>query len=77
MAWFTTQRVIRGRDRETNRNEVSIWCGNQVVHVITGPTAYVSAVAFVELMNANGKTAPPKLPRTRADGWKQPANWRG
>jgi len=77
MAWFTTRRIIGVRDSETKRIEVSVWCGDTLVHVVTGPTADTSAKAFVDLMNATGRTAPPRLPRTRADGWKQPANWRG
>jgi len=77
MAWFATRRIIGARDAETKRIEVSIWFGSDVVHVVKGPTAEASAKAFVDLMNARGKTAPPKLPRTRADRWRQPANRQG
>jgi len=72
VSWSAQKRVIGARDSETKRIEVTILCDGEAVHVLTGPTAELAAAAFVDLMNASGKTAPPRTPRTRADGWRQP-----
>lgn len=86
-SWLIRKTVVTTMNSETGKDKIVIkfelvWgemidgrAKGESHHVLTGSTAEASMHAMADRLNKSGYKPPPSLPRTRADGFRNPSKF--